>query len=146
MRCHGRFVNGPVAAADALSFVADPAHGAIDLFIGQVRNEHLSRRVSAIEFDAEPQLGDALLPGLLSEAAALAAAPVHLWLEHGYGWLEVGQASIVIAVSSPHREAVFIACRHLIEAAKTRLPVWKHEIYADGSSLWLPGTALRAPR
>jgi len=58
-------------------------------------------------------------------------------LQHRLGLIPAGEASIAIAAAAPHREQAFAACRHVIEAVKQRLPVWKKEIHADGSSIWV---------
>ena len=145
MTRHLRMVEGPLEPSASLDFAARNDHGAVNVFIGQIRDTHLGRRVTGIDFDAHPMLAEALMQTLADEAEALAGVPLSIWLEHSHGFVPTGARCIVIAVSAPHRDAAFAACRHLIEAAKHRLPVWKRECYADESSAWLGGTPLAAP-
>ena len=65
-------------------------------------------------------------------------------LVHRLGRLEIGEASVAVAVSSPHRAEAFAACRFAIDTLKARVPIWKKELYADGSA-WLDGPGAAAP-
>jgi len=58
-------------------------------------------------------------------------------IQHRFGWLEVGETAIAIAVSSAHREEAFAACRYIIEAIKGTVPIWKQEVYTDGTMQWV---------
>lgn len=67
---------------------------------------------------------------------------VSLYVEHAKGTLKIGDASVVIAAGSPHRDNAFAACRFIIEEIKKRVPVWKQEQYADGTDAWIGGNSL----
>lgn len=129
------------ANAFSLSLAA-PGHGAVTVFFGVVRDENLGRSVVAVSYDAHPALARRVLVAIAEEAAARAGASVHVHAIHRTGRLVVGEASVAIGVSTPHRAEAFDAARYVIEEIKKRLPVWKKEHYADGDSEWLRGHAL----
>lgn len=116
---------------------ATPADGAVCLFIGVVRNENAGRRVLALEYEAYEEMALPLMEQIAAETRRLHRLS-EIRLVHRLGRLEIGEASVVVAVSSPHRKDAFAACRHAIDALKARVPIWKKETYEDGSS-WLEG-------
>lgn len=132
----------PLRPEEMLDLTAAPAHGAQALFVGVVRDLHEGRAVVAVTYDAFPPLAEKILAEIAAEASA--RWPARIAAGHRIGRLDVGQASVVIAVGSEHRDAAFEACRFVIEQIKARLPVWKKEHGADGSQRWLKGCALHA--
>jgi molybdopterin synthase catalytic subunit len=135
-----RLVREPIDVASLAG--TDAADGAVCLFVGVVRNENRGRAVLRLEYEAYEEMA---LP-LMEEIAADAARrfPVtDVRLVHRLGRLEVGEASVAVAVSSPHRAEAFAACRFAIDTLKAQVPIWKKELYADGSE-WLD--AAPAPR
>jgi len=126
----------------ALDFVADPSHGAVDLFLGVVRNSHAGRTVQAMTYDAHAPLAESTFRSI-AEAVQIEHGPARVWIEHRSGRLDLGEASVVIAVGTPHRDAAFAACRRILERLKTEAPIWKQEHYVDGDSAWLPGTSIK---
>ncbi|HRK98381.1 MAG: molybdenum cofactor biosynthesis protein MoaE [Alphaproteobacteria bacterium] len=127
--------------AKAISFVSDPIQGAIDTFIGIVRNHHEGRNVTGITYDVHEGLANKTFQDICSEAQGIWPG-TRYFVSHFHGVLDVGGISIVIAVSSPHRADSFEACRFVIEEIKKRAPVWKKEHYVEGASDWLPGHSL----
>jgi molybdopterin synthase catalytic subunit len=128
-----RLVRGPIDAA-ALS-TATARDGAVCLFVGVVRDENRGRAVTGIDYEAYEEMALPLMQEIGAETARL--FPVtRVRLVHRLGPLAVGEASVAVAVSSPHRAEAFAACRHAIDALKARVPIWKKEHYADGSE-WL---------
>lgn len=127
----------------AVNAVTDAAHGAIDTFIGVVRNTHDGKDVTGITYDVHETLAEKTFYDICAEAAAK-WPDTRYYVSHYHGELPVGGVSIVIAVSSAHRAESFDACRYVIEEIKKRAPVWKREHYTDGKSDWLPGHALTA--
>src|SRR5512134_2842546 len=122
---------------------ATPADGAVCLFLGVVRDENAGRRVLRLEYEAYEEMALPLMQEIVAEARR--SFPVtELRLVHRLGRLEIGEASVAVAVSSPHRAQAFAACRFAIDALKARVPIWKKEFYADGSA-WLEGPEA-APR
>lgn len=116
--------------------VEHPAAGAVDIFVGTVRDHDGGREgVSLLEYSAHPDavatlrevVGEVLAtPGVLGAAA-----------EHRVGALHVGDLAVVCAVSAAHRAEAFTACATLIEQLKARVPIWKRQHFADGATEWV---------
>jgi len=116
---------------------ATPADGAVCLFVGVVRNENQGRPVLHLEYEAYEEMALRLLEEIAAETAR--RYPVTgVRLVHRLGRLGVGEVSVAVAVSSPHRAEAFAACRFAIDNLKAKVPIWKKEFYADGSA-WLDG-------
>ncbi|QQG37301.1 MAG: molybdenum cofactor biosynthesis protein MoaE [Micavibrio aeruginosavorus] len=128
-------------ANNACGFVTDPANGAIDMFIGVVRDNHLGQTVTGITYDVHETLAERELMCICREAQGI-WPKTRYFVSHYHGYLPVGGVSVLIAVSAPHREESFEACRYVIEEIKKRAPVWKKEHYVGGESEWLPGHSL----
>jgi len=125
----------PIEVAPLLATTA--RDGALCLFVGVVRNENGGRAVRYLEYEAYEEMALLLLGEL--EAELLERFPISaVRLVHRLGRLEIGEASVVVAVSSPHRAEAFAACRHGIDTLKARVPIWKKEFYEDGSA-WIDG-------
>lgn len=133
--------DAPLSLDAAHRFVADPAHGAFTSFAGVVRSRNLGRDVIAVSYDVFEPLAVATLRRIC-ERVEEAHRPVHIHVTHARGRLPVGEASVVIAVSTPHRKESFAACRAVIEALKHEAPIWKQEHYVDGDSEWVQGHSL----
>ncbi len=131
----------PLSLETAVQSVIDPAHGAIDTFIGTVRNMHEGKSVTGITYDVHEVLAEKTFHEICEEAQGL-WPDTRYYIAHYQGVLDVRGISIIIAVSSPHRAESFEACRYVIEEIKKRAPVWKKEHYVDGMSDWLPGHSL----
>jgi molybdopterin synthase catalytic subunit len=116
--------------------VARESNGATSVFIGTVRSSNGGRSVSGIEYSAYDEMAESEMMKILDEARArfeVAQAAV----EHRTGKLAVGDASIAVAVASPHRQAALDAVRYIVDETKKRAPVWKLELYADGTREWV---------
>jgi len=117
--------------------VSGPTAGAVATFAGLVRNHDPSVEgmVIALDYSAHPDA-----PAVLQRIAEGIAADddvLGVAVSHRTGHLAVGEAAIVAAVASAHRAAAFDACRRLVETVKAELPVWKREVLADGSHVWV---------
>ena len=109
--------------------------GAVASFVGTVRRRSRGRDVLHLEYEAYEEMAEPMLAELgdeLTERHGLCAVAVH----HRLGRVEIGEASVVIAVSAPHRAAALDACREAIETLKTTIPLWKKEVYAGGEE-WI---------
>ncbi len=115
--------------------------GAVCTFLGTVREITGSRRTVALSYEAYPEMALKKMEEL--EAEARRRWPViELALIHRVGQLELGEVSVVVAVSCPHRQDAFEACRWLIDTLKEVVPIWKKENWADGGQEWVhPGLA-----
>jgi molybdopterin synthase catalytic subunit len=133
-----RLTDSPIDEKSVVREVARPGAGAILTFAGVVRDTHAARSVRAIDYQAYRPMAESELRRVEDEVqrnwpeAAVSIA-------HRLGYLEVGETSVFIAVSAPHRDAGFAALRHAIDTLKVRVPIWKKEIYADGEA-WLEGS------
>ncbi|HYG73696.1 MAG TPA: molybdenum cofactor biosynthesis protein MoaE [Planctomycetota bacterium] len=123
----------PLDCAAIEASVYSPESGAVVTFVGRTRNEHLGRPVRHLEYEAHEALARKIVGELAAEAKQKFGL-VQVAIQHRLGRLEIGDASVVIAVSSGHRGAAFDGCRWLIDSLKTRVPVFKKEYYADGSA------------
>ncbi len=119
--------------------VAHARAGAICTFSGVVRSENLGRTVSYLEYEAFEEMA---LPSLadIAERAQTQWPGVRVAIVHRLGRLDIGEASVVISASHPHRADAFSACRFVIDALKTEVPIWKKEVWSDGSH-WVDGIA-----
>ncbi len=113
--------------------------GAVCTFLGTVREMTGSRRTVALSYEAYPEMALKKLAELESEARRRWPV-IDLALVHRIGEPELGEVSVVVAVSCPHRHEAFEACRWLIDTLKEVVPIWKREKWADGSEEWVhPG-------
>lgn len=132
----------PVEASDVMASLSNPAHGGQTCFFGAVRNLNHGRQVKAVTYDCFGPMAEKVLNEIVSEARVRWGPDLDVVVLHGTGRIEVGQVSVGIGVSSPHRDESFEACRYVIEELKVRVPIWKQEHYVDGDSDWLKGHEL----
>jgi molybdopterin synthase catalytic subunit len=125
----------PLDVAAVLREVESPDAGGIASFVGTVRRRSRERDVLHLDYEAYEEMAEEMLSRLgaeLTERHALTAVAIH----HRLGRVEIGEPSVVIAVSSPHRAAALDACREAIETLKTSIPLWKKEVY-EGGEEWI---------
>jgi molybdopterin synthase catalytic subunit len=127
----------PIDTTDVLSSAGAPEDGAVLLFLGIVRRENEGREVTGMRYDAYDSMAERVLREI-AEAAANTYGATHVAAVHRTGELAIGDISVAVAVSTPHRADAFSAGRWVIDELKQRLPVWKKEHYVDGSR-WLEG-------
>ena len=129
----------PIDAAAVLAQVASNDAGAVVLFLGTTREFTHGRRTASLDYECSPEMAERKLAEL--EAKARRRWPlVGCVVVHRIGHLALGEASIAIAVSSPHRRVAFEAGQWLIDTIKEVVPIWKQENWADGTSEWVhPG-------
>jgi len=114
---------------------ADTA-GALVSFVGVVRKNDRGRGVARLEYSAHPNAGD-ILAEIAQDVAASAPVGCRLAVSHRVGRLEIGDVALACAVSAGHRRAAFDVCSELVEAVKQRLPVWKFQVFDDGTDEWV---------
>ena len=136
-------VRTPIDPAAVLAEVGDAADGAVLLFLGTVRDHADGRAVSGMAYDAYEAMAADVLRAIADEAATRLGTP-RVTVVHRVGELALGDVSVAIAVSSPHRDAAYEASRYVIEEIKSRLPVWKHERFVEGEARWVEGHPLAA--
>ncbi len=132
---HADLVDGPIDTGQAVAAVSGPGRGAVVVFLGTVRDHHASRPVEKLTYSAYRPMA---LEGLRRIVADLEAAHQDLRaaIVHRLGEVPVGEASVVIAIGSPHRAAAYEASRTALERLKAEIPIWKREHYADGEAAW----------
>jgi molybdopterin synthase catalytic subunit len=140
-----RVTADPIDPAQMLGGALSPEDGAALLFWGVVRNENDGRGVSSLEYSAYAEMAEREMLRIADEARArFGTGAIHV--VHRIGLLPVGEASVAIAVASPHRAEAYDASRYVIEELKRRVPVWKREGYVDGETEWVPGFTPSVPQ
>jgi molybdopterin synthase catalytic subunit len=134
-----RITSDPLALEEALAFIADPGAGGSCVFVGTVRDRSAAGEVTGLSYEAWDELALARLreiAGTMFERWS----PRRVAILHRTGNLAVGEASVVVAVSSAHRAEAFEACRFGIERLKEDVPIWKKEGLVDGEAHWVMGS------
>jgi molybdopterin synthase catalytic subunit len=126
----------PISLAEHERLVADRAAGAVVGFAGVVRDHDGGRQVLRLEYTAHP-LAEQMLAEVLADVVLNATGVRAIAVSHRIGTLQIGDAALVAAVAADHRHAAFVTCSRLVDAVKQRLPVWKHQLYADGTEEWV---------
>jgi molybdopterin synthase catalytic subunit len=132
-------VTDPIDVAGLLREVADARYGATAIFVGTVRSVNEGRDVREIEYTAYEEMAEREMTTILAEAAR-AHDGAALVAEHRIGVLAVGEASIAIAAAHERRGCALDALRYAIDEMKARVPIWKREVYTDGSQVWVDPT------
>jgi molybdopterin synthase catalytic subunit len=130
-----RLTDAPIDVEAVIREVEDDAAGGIATFIGTVRNRSRDRTVHHLEYEAYGGMAEKVMAGLaadLKERHELTEVAI----THRVGRVEIGEPSVVIAVSAPHRAAALAACKEAIDTLKETVPLWKKEVY-EGGEEWL---------
>jgi molybdopterin converting factor subunit 1 len=132
-----RLVREPIRPREIVESLKAPGDGAVVVFDGFVRNNFKGRRTLYLEYEAYEAMAYAKMREIGAEIRA--KFPIHcVAIVHRLGRLEIGETSVLIAVSSPHRAAAFDACRYAIDTLKRVVPIWKKE-YFVGGAVWAEG-------
>lgn len=118
------------------ALVAHQAAGAVVGFAGVVRDHDGGRTVTRLEYSAHPS-AEQTLAEVAAEIAADCQGVRAIAVSHRIGTLQIGDAALVAAVAADHRGAAFETCERLVDTVKARLPVWKHQFFADGTDEWV---------
>jgi len=127
--------DAPLSVDEVLAAVSDPAAGGVALFVGTVRDHDVGRLVTGLEYSAHPAAIDrlrAVAEKVVADYPVRALAAVHR-----VGDLAVGDLAVVVGVACPHRAEAFAACHRLIDELKVTVPIWKHQLFADGTDEWV---------
>ena len=125
----------PLEVSEVLDALADRAVGGIDVFVGTVRDHDHEQGVTGLEYSAHPTALARLhevVNGVAERYDVLGIAAVHR-----VGRLEIGDAAVVVATAAVHRGEAFDASRALIDELKATVPIWKHQLFSDGSDEWV---------
>lgn len=126
---------GELVLADHERAVAEARAGAVVSFQGVVRDHDHGRQVTLLEYEGHPSA-----EAVLREVAEEIAADPDVYavaVSHRVGELKIGDVALVATVSTAHRAAAFAACARLVDEAKARLPIWKRQVFDDGTEEWV---------
>ena len=115
--------------------IANLATGAIVTFSGVVRNHDHGRDVSSLEYEAHPDAQTILLKVANEIAAKYSVQAV--CVAHRHGLIPMGESALIAVVSSAHRQDAFAACSELVDEVKNQIPIWKHQVFVDGTDEWV---------
>ena len=125
----------PLSADAHQAAVTGPASGATVVFSGVVRDHDHGRPVVSLEYVGHPSAAEVLQA---CRAEILGDPLVHaVAVSHRIGELQVGDAALIAAVSAAHRAEAFAACERLVDIVKQRLPIWKRQVFPDGTDEWV---------
>jgi len=125
----------PLSVEECIGAVAHPCAGGVALFVGVVRDHDNGHAVLSLEYQAHPLAGSTMVE--VAERVAAALPVTGLAVLHRIGQLEVGDLAVVVAASCPHRAEAFEAARMLIDEVKAKVPIWKRQVFSDGSVSWV---------
>ena len=132
-----KVTEAPLSIDEAYAAVRRPDCGAVAVFVGTARDHHDGKKVVSLSYSAFREMAEKEFARIAEEARKRWAIG-EVYIAHRTGKLEIGDASVVIAVSAPHRAPAFEACRHAIETLKKSAPIWKEEFYETGKA-WVSG-------
>ena len=132
-----------ISSEKAKKFILSEQNGAESIFVGRVRNENSGKKVTAVTYDVHDQAAIKSFQLICNDAKSKFDKNASIFLEHAKGYVPVGEISILIAVSSGHRDEAFKICRYILEEIKHKSPIWKKEHYIEGNEEWLPGHSLK---
>jgi molybdopterin synthase catalytic subunit len=125
----------PLDVSEVLAAVSDDAAGGVTFFVGAVRDHDDDRSVTHLDYSAHPTAVDRLrdvVRSVVDRHPVTAVAAVHR-----VGLLAIGDLAVVVAAAAPHRDQAFDAARDLIDDLKATVPIWKHQVFADGTEEWV---------
>ena len=126
----------PLDVAEHAALVDQAAAGAVVTFAGVVRDHDGGRAVRGLEYSAHPTAGK-VVAEVAADVAARATGVRAIAVSHRIGPLGIGDVALACAVAADHRKEAFAACAELVDEVKRLLPVWKHQLFADGTDEWV---------
>jgi molybdopterin synthase catalytic subunit len=128
-------VDRPLDLAALQNLVADRAAGAVVSFCGDVRDNDHGRAVRELTYEGHPSAARVLAE--VAQEVADRHDLIGLAVAHRVGPIPIGESALIAVVSSRHRDVAFAACADLVDLTKERIPVWKHQVFADGTDEWV---------
>lgn len=127
----------PLKRDELIAAVSHASVGGIVVFEGVVRDNARGKSVRYLEYDVYPEMAEQQIRGIVAEAEQRWGVE-RVAVAHRFGRLEIGEASVIIVVATPHRGEAFEACRYIIDTLKTTVPIWKKEVATSGEE-WVEG-------
>ncbi|MEL6246873.1 MAG: molybdenum cofactor biosynthesis protein MoaE [Cyanobacteria bacterium J06648_16] len=134
---HFSITFAPLSLEEVYRLADDGANGAIVVMSGMVRNNTDGQAVVALEYQAYEPMAGAVFKQIAAEIRQQWPDVTHIVIHHRTGKLTVGEISVLVAVGCPHRTEAFEACKYAIDTLKHNAPIWKKEIWQDGSTSWV---------
>ena len=128
-------VDRPISTDEVAGLVASATAGAVVTFAGVVRDHDGGRTVTSLQYEAHPTAAGEI--AAVAASVADAYPDVRIAVVHRVGALRIGDVALAAAVASAHRAEAFAACALLVDTVKERVPIWKHQVFADGSDEWV---------
>ena len=125
----------PLSVDEVLEAVRHPRAGGIATFIGVVRELDHGHGVESLDYSSHPSA--TLVLREIAERLASGSDVIRIAAVHRVGHLEIGDPAVVVAVSAAHRGTAFDVCRELVDTLKATVPIWKHQVFDDGSDEWV---------
>lgn len=132
-RTHFEIVDGPLSMEAMAARVRDDAAGAVATFTGTTRNSFEDKDVDHLVYETYGPMAERTLAQIGTEVAERWPDVIAVAIAHRIGRVDVGEASVIVAVSAPHRREALAACAYGIDRLKAILPIWKKEVFADGA-------------
>lgn len=126
-----QIINPPDFVAQVESISA----GAVAIFSGNVRNHDHGKEVSSLSYEIHPSTEQVLQQ--VVKNVALRHQVISVSVAHRFGDIELGQSALIVAVSAEHRGEAFAACVEMVDEIKARIPIWKHQVFTDGTDEWV---------
>jgi MoaE-MoaD fusion protein len=134
-----RLTPGPIDLGAVIAEVADERAGAVATFLGTTRIESRGRTVDHLEYEAYEGMAEKVMAEI-AEALSARYDLCRVAITHRIGRVGIGETSVAIAVSAPHREHALAACKEAIDTLKVDVPLWKKEVYDTGETWWVRGS------
>lgn len=130
----------PIRLDPLIDQVRAPDRGGIAIFLGLVRDHHQGKGVLGLDYSAYGEMAESVTAEIVKEVTGRGSR-VAVAVQHRIGALTVGDTAVAVVAAAPHRAEAFDACRYVIEELKKRVPVWKKEMFVDGTVEWVDPTA-----
>jgi molybdopterin synthase catalytic subunit len=134
---HCAITFAPLSLEQVYQLADDAANGAIVVMSGMVRNNTDGKAVIALDYQAYEPMALRVFQQIAAEIRQTWPDVTHVVIHHRTGKLQIGEISVLVAVGCPHRSEAFAACQYAIDTLKHNAPIWKKEIWQDGSSSWV---------
>ena len=125
----------PLSVDEVLEAVRHPRAGGIATFVGVVRDLDHGHGVESLDYSSHPSAPQVLRE--IAERLAAGSDVIRVAAVHRVGHLEIGDVAVIVAVSAAHRGTAFDVCRELVDTLKASVPIWKHQVFDDGSDEWV---------
>ena len=124
-----------LSIAQLIALVKDDSAGAIATFTGNVRNHDGGRQVTALRYEIHPTAHEQIT--VIANSVIESSEAIKVALSHRYGAIEIGESAFFVTVSAAHRASAFEICSRLVDQIKAKLPIWKYQVFVDGTGEWV---------